>query len=142
MPRANFSDAELIAVLLDRAVLEEADLSGADLSGASMREVQGQRLVARGTSFRSVDAFNADLSGADLSEATFYALNGERLNLRGANLRGAVFVEAELTEVDLRDADLTGAEFSRGTRRELRINADTICPDGEPAGDRGVGQCL
>lgn len=91
---ACLADADLQDALLERAVLARADLCRASLRGARLEEANlGLAKLA-----------GADLSGADLSGAVL-----AQADLSGASFRGADLTLADLSEATLRDNDLTDA---------------------------------
>ena len=67
-----------------------------------------------------------DLKGYDFSGMTIRSLHFEDVDFSGSNLSDVYFDECKLSNVVLDDADLTGAEFRRGSMRDIRAKSSVF----------------
>ncbi len=127
----------LVGCNLQGADLSEAKLQGtslerSDLTGANLKGMNGYRLGAAGTCFRSANLqkaylLEAQLAGADFTGACLHQAQPSRAKLADAKLQGADLREADLTQsnlqgADLTDADLRGASLVEADLRRARID--------------------
>lgn len=120
------------------------DFSISYLAGANFVAATFPGTIIGNNSSHSINFTDADLHGsdfrmADLSSSDFTRTNLSDVNLQfthldGANLSTANLTRANLNNTFLGDADLTGAIVTQAQLAVAVLNANTICPDGQPLG--------
>jgi Pentapeptide repeats (8 copies) len=108
--------------------LSRVDLRGVflygRLSNAMLRHTNLARGYMPGVQLDGADLEDADLREANLQGARLTGANLRKAHLQGANLRGADLRGAQLQEAELEGADLT----------DVRVDVDTVWPEGFPPG--------
>ncbi len=134
---ASFRGADLRASQLD---LSGADLGNADLTGAlvllSAPPADLTGAITREATFRQdffSETFTLSLTGLDLTDARIEGANRSGApRLRIDSLRGTTLGNTRFSNVDLTGADITGIDLS-----QMRLDDNSICPDGQPPVDDG-----
>jgi hypothetical protein len=107
--------------------LSRVDLRGVflygRLSNAMFRHTNLARGYMPGVQLDGADLEDADLREANLQGARLTGANLHNAHLQGANLRGADLRGAQLQEAELEGADLT----------DVRVDVDTVWPEGFPS---------
>lgn len=110
----NFSEGNLIAIVLQDANLENclfsvSDLSNANLSGANLQNCRLNVARLRG----------ANLQGANLQGSVLNVANMIRANLSHAHMAQTLMVRAELIRSNLRHCNLESANLTAADLREV-----------------------
>jgi len=129
--RANFCNADLSGVMLEKTDLMEADLRGAKLNKAFLTGAELKRADLRGATLEKADLSRADLrwaklNKADLLEARLDRVNLSEADLNGARLSGAKLDGANLFNSDLTEANLAFAEMNRADLNLANLNETTL----------------
>ncbi|HYW18418.1 MAG TPA: pentapeptide repeat-containing protein [Nodularia sp. (in: cyanobacteria)] len=126
MKQANFTDANLSRVIMNRSNLSRATLNRANLSYARLigADLGSTQLV--GANLRGAFLEKASLTGADIGDAKF-----NEANLYGARLSrviaiGTHLTSANLTNTDWRGADLSGAYLDRANLSNANLSATRL----------------
>ncbi len=126
MKQANFTDANLSRVIMNRSNLSGATLNRANLSHARLigADLGSTQLV--GANLRGAYLEKASLTGADIGDARF-----NEANLYGARLSRVIAIGthlsyANLTNTDWRGADLSGAYLDRANLSNANLSATRL----------------
>ncbi|MFH7028607.1 MAG: pentapeptide repeat-containing protein [Heteroscytonema crispum UTEX LB 1556] len=123
MKQANFTDANLSRVLINRADLSRATLNRANLSSARLVGANLSSAQLVGADLRGTVLENASLTGADLGEANLKEANLFAARLGRAIAIGTQLSFANLTKTDWQGADLSGADLERANLSNASLNA-------------------
>ncbi|CEJ47872.1 RDD domain containing protein [Umezakia ovalisporum] len=126
MKQANFTDANLSRVImnrsdLSRATLNRANLSYARLIGADLSSTQLVGSNVRGAFLEKASLTGADIGDAKFNEANLYAARLSRVIAIGTHLS-----YANLANTDWRGADLSGAYLDRANLSNANLSATRL----------------
>ncbi|MBD2356564.1 pentapeptide repeat-containing protein [Tolypothrix sp. FACHB-123] len=126
MKQANFTDAILSRVTmnrsdLSRSTLNRANLSDARLIGANLSSTQLVGADLRGAVLENASLTGADLGDAKLNEADLYAARLGRVTAIGTQL-----AYANLTKTDWQGSDLSGADLERANLSNANLSATRL----------------
>ncbi|BAY22408.1 RDD domain-containing protein [Calothrix sp. NIES-2100] len=126
MKQANFTDAILSRVTmnrsdLSRSTLNRANLSDARLIGANLSSTQLVGADLRGAVLENASLTGADLGDAKLNEADLYAARLGRVTAIGTQLS-----YANLTKTDWQASDLSGADFEHANLSNANLSATRL----------------
>ncbi|MBD2203756.1 pentapeptide repeat-containing protein [Calothrix sp. FACHB-1219] len=126
MKQANFTDAILSRVImnrsdLSRATLNRANLSDARLIGANLSSTQLVGADLRGAVLENASLTGADLGDAKLNEADLYGARLGRVTAIGTQL-----AYANLTKTDWQSSDLSGADLEHANLSNANLTATRL----------------
>ncbi|MBD2194926.1 MULTISPECIES: pentapeptide repeat-containing protein [Calothrix] len=126
MKQANFTDAILSRVTLNRsdlsrATLNRANLSDARLIGANLSSTQLVGADLRGAVLENASLTGADLGDAKLNEADLYGARLGRVTAIGTQL-----AYANLTKTDWQSSDLSGADLEHANLSNANLTATRL----------------
>lgn len=126
MKQANFTDAILSRVTmnrsdLSRATLNRANLSDARLIGANLSSTQLVGADLRGAVLENASLTGADLGDAKLNEADLYGARLGRVTAIGTQL-----AYANLTKTDWQSSDLSGADLEHANLSNANLSATRL----------------
>lgn len=126
MKQANFTDAILSRVTmnrsdLSRATLNRANLSDARLIGANLSSTQLVGADLRGAVLENASLTGADLGDAKLNEADLYGARLGRVTAIGTQL-----AYANLTKTDWQSSDLSGADLEHANLSNANLTATRL----------------
>ena len=126
MKQANFTDANLSRVIMNRsdlsgAILNKANLSHARLIGADLSSTQ---LV--GANLQGALLEKASLTGADIGDAKFHGANLYGARLSRVIAMGTNLSHANVTNTDWRGADLSGAYLDKANLSNANLSATRL----------------
>lgn len=126
LKQANFTDANLSRVVMNRSDLSRSTLNRANLSHARLigADLSSTQLV--GADLRSAVLENASLTGADIGDAKFTEANLYAARLTRVIAIGTQLSHANLTNTDWRGADLSGAYLDRANLSNANLSATRL----------------
>ncbi|YAF96610.1 MAG: pentapeptide repeat-containing protein [Nodularia sp. CChRGM 3473] len=126
MKQANFTDANLSRVIMNRSDLSRATLNRANLSHARLIEADLSSTQLVGADLRGAVLEKASFTGADLGDAKFNEANLYAARLSRAIAIGTQLSFANLTNTDWRGADLSGAYLDRANLSNANLSATRL----------------
>ncbi len=119
--KPDLTEARLVNVDLERAVLDGADLRQADLSKAQLSHASLNRANLESATLILADLLGASLNESCLAGASFFGAFLFGTRLKSANLKGANLLGSSLMGADLSNADLTGAHLMSANFHEANL---------------------
>lgn len=126
MKQANFTEANLSRVLLNKTDLSGATLNKANLSGARLLSANLSSAQLVGADLRGAILENASLTGADIGEAKLNDAEMFGAQLGRSIAIGAQLSYANLTKTNWQAADLSGAYLDHANLSSANLNATRL----------------
>mgnify|MGYP002777767925 CR=1 FL=1 len=126
MKQANFTEANLSRVLLNKTDLSGATLNKANLSGARLLSANLSSAQLVGADLRGAILENASLTGADIGEAKLNDAEMFGAQLGRSIAIGTQLSYANLTKTNWQAADLSGAYLDHANLSSANLNATRL----------------
>lgn len=126
LKQANFQEANLSRVLLNKSDLSRANLKKANLASARLIGANLSSAQLVGADLRNAVLENASLTGADLGEAKLNEAELFGARLGRAIAIGAFLSHANLTKTDWLGADLSGAYLDHTNLSSANLSATRL----------------
>lgn len=115
--------------------LKKLNLEGGRLNQYIFRYAQLQQVIFIGANLAQANFYSANLAGANfkranLQETYFSKSNLQNVSFQDANLTRADFTNANLKGVNFCGANLTNAKINQEQLKQVKVNWNTIFPDG------------
>ena len=123
--RKNFSEQNLNKLNLEGGLLNHYNFCYAQL----------QRVIFIGAHLKQANFYGANLMGATFKRANLQATYFAKSNLQNVSFQDAKLTDADFTKANLKNvnfcgANLTNAKINEEQLKQLKVNSNTIFPDG------------
>lgn len=119
----DYSNLNLVGIILDNTKLAECNLKGVNLTGANLKDANLERIHLEGASLFGANIEGADLVGAHLERTDLSFANLNKSYLMYAHLEEANLSATKLREADLMHAYLQGANFQVELTLDIRMGS-------------------